>query len=150
MFLVNLSIIHDLCPLYYCSLWWNLSNGLMINPNEDRMQNICPRKVDVPTYDFTVKKTIGISSNNIMFRLYCRWSNGVGPLHYCATQWDLFNGLLSDPKKDYMQKLCLGNVDIPTCLLVVHKNIDVSYYRVMFRVNHIWNNFLSPSHYFSS
>ena len=54
----------------YCIPWKDISNGLSVDQNIDHMKKLCPRKVDVPTYLFGVKKTIDVSSSRIMFRVH--------------------------------------------------------------------------------
>ena len=40
-----------------------------------------PQGVDIPTYNFGVHKTIGISSSRLIFRVHPSQRNGVGPSH---------------------------------------------------------------------
>ena len=53
-----------------CTPRWDLSNGPSNDPNEDRIQKLCPREVGLPIYHFGVNKTIGISSSRVLFRVF--------------------------------------------------------------------------------
>ena len=46
----------------HCTPWRDLSNGLLSEPNRDRMQKLCPREVGLPIYHFEVNKIVGVSS----------------------------------------------------------------------------------------
>lgn len=43
---------HSVAHFHYCTPAQYLSNYLSSNPNEDRMQTLCPCKVGIPTYHF--------------------------------------------------------------------------------------------------
>ena len=59
-----------LVPIHYSTPRRDLSNGLLSDPNRNRMQKLHPREVDIPTYHFKAHKNIGISSSRVMFGTY--------------------------------------------------------------------------------
>ena len=48
-----------------------LSNGLLSDPNKDRMQNLCPSEVGLPIYHFGVNKIVGVSSSRVVLGFFC-------------------------------------------------------------------------------
>lgn len=58
---------HGLVPLLYSPT--RPFQGLSSDPYGDRMQKLCPRKVDVPTKTLTASKAFGVSSSRVMFRI---------------------------------------------------------------------------------
>jgi hypothetical protein len=101
------------------------------------MQKLHPLEFDVPTYHFAIDKIIAIASPRVIFIIHHRKMNGVWNLHYFTPQWEHFNGLSSNTKKDYMQKLCCGEVEVQTYHFGVHKIVGFYSYRIMFAVHHI-------------
>ena len=57
----------SLGPIRYCTPQRDVSNGLLRNLNEDHMQKLCPREVDIPTYHFEARITVGVSSSRVLF-----------------------------------------------------------------------------------
>ena len=114
------------CPFHYFTLWRDLSNNLSSEAKWDRMQNLCPQEVYVPIYNFKLHETVGYHH----FQRY-----GIGPFHYCSSQWDIFNHLLTYPNGDLMQKLHCPLVDVPTYHFEAQKMVSVSYSRVMFSIH---------------
>ena len=98
------------------------------------MLKLPPHEFDVPTYHFNVHMTIGISYIELMFRVHNIQRNGVGPSNYFSPLEELSNGLLSDPNGYHMQMLRPQEVDVPTYHFMVHKIVEISSCRVMFRV----------------
>jgi hypothetical protein len=48
-----------------CIPWIDLSNGVSSTPNEDRMQKLHPREVDVSTTPIGAHKPFGFSSSKV-------------------------------------------------------------------------------------
>ena len=61
IFRVHHILMHGLLHFHCYSLWHDLSNGLLRDQNGDRMKMLRPWEVDIPTYQFGVHQTIGIS-----------------------------------------------------------------------------------------
>ena len=49
---------------------WDLSNGLLNDPNGDHMQKLWPGEVGIPTYHFGAHKNVGVSSSRILFKVF--------------------------------------------------------------------------------
>jgi hypothetical protein len=52
----------DVMPTRICTPSSYLSNGVLITPNEDRMQKLHPREVDISTTPIRAHKPFGVSS----------------------------------------------------------------------------------------
>jgi hypothetical protein len=137
MFMVHHLQIHGLVPFYYWGPQRDLSNSLLSDPNRDFIQKLFAQEFDLPTYNFDIKKIDVIYYSMVMFRVHYIQIHGVTSSHYCATWWDLSNTLSSNPNRDRMQMFFLGEVGVPTYHFGFQKTIEVSYFRVKFRVHNV-------------
>lgn len=127
----------ELCrPFHYCNPWWNLSNSMSSDPNENHLKKLCPREVDILTYHFVVHKNVGVSYSKVIFRVCSNKRHGIGTLQYFTPPRYLSNCLLSEQNGYRMQTLCPLNVHVATFHSRVHKIIGISYSIVTFRVHH--------------
>lgn len=78
------------------------------------MKKLHPQEADLPTYQFRVQNTLGVSSSKVMFRVHHILRNGIGPFHYFCSQRYLSNGLLNHPSIDNMQTIHTQQFDVPT------------------------------------
>jgi hypothetical protein len=62
----NRSLLGCIWSFGMCTHKIDLSDAVSSAPNEDRMQNLCPREVDVTTTPFEAHKHFGISSSGVM------------------------------------------------------------------------------------
>ena len=131
MFKVHYRLSQCLGTFHYFSPFLVFSNDLSSNPNRDRMQKLCPKEFDVPTYHFNVHNTICIWYFRAMLRVHFAWTHGVILSLNFSSWWDISNSILSDPTKDHLQKLCPHEGYVPNYNFGVDKMVDIYYSRVI-------------------